>query len=341
MNTCLNHAGRQAYLDVMFKGLPRNGNDLYNELLKFRNNFNNLKTKKVIGDIELNILFPVSQCTNIDKLDLTLLHVIIRTCNVIPKPQGGWNIVTPLINDQSIAAQLIKLKRLRNDLSHFGSISAISDADFKVMWQTLTSILNALNAQHNIQYDAQEIGDLKTCDLASKHEFRFAMMKSLTDLCFYKLEQERKQHHINLGKLQNGISAVKCDLSINECSVAEAMKQIDKLKNDLGKLDTGNIEVKIVDIYNNIATVGVQLNSEIEIINERLIEHDELIQKISRTSKQHEATLQTLAHLNTIEIQYYVKKEESPSLEKRLGKCLIPIDLEKIEYYYKNTKNPL
>ena len=144
----------------MFKGfklgLKRNGKDLYLELMKFRNDFNTLKNRKIIGDIELNdVLFPVSRCTNIGKLDITVIHLIIRTCNIIPKPQGGWKIVTPLINDQSIAAQLIRLKKLRNDLFQFGEKSAISDADFKKWWHDLTSILEALRILHNIQYTAQ------------------------------------------------------------------------------------------------------------------------------------------------------------------------------------------
>ena len=225
--------------------------------MKFRKDFNTLKNRKIIGDIELNdVLFPVSQCTNIDKLDITLIHVIIRTCNIIPKPQGGWNIATPLINDQSIAAQLIRLKKLRNDLIHFGENSAISDADFKKWWKNLTSILEALHKQHNIQDTSQEIIKLQTCDLGSKHEFRYAMIKSLTDLCFYKIEQDR----MNLSKLQNKINSVQCDLSINECSVADTIKQIDNLKDELRKLDIGNLEAKIVDIYKNIDTVNKQLN---------------------------------------------------------------------------------
>ena len=286
LNTCLNHAGRQAYLDVMFKGfnlgLKRNGKDLYKELINYKNYFNTLKNRNIISDIELNdILFPVSQCTNIGKLDITLIHVVIRTCNVIPKPQGGWNILAPLINDQSIAAQLIRLKKLRNDLIHFGENSAISDSDFKKWWKKLTSILEDLHLQHNIQYNAQNIIYLETCDLGSKHEFRCAMIKSLTDLCFYRIEQVDKHHNINLSKLQNKISSVQCDLSINEGSVADTIKQIDNLKDDLRKLDAGNLEEKIVDIYKNIDTVNMQLDLEIGKINERLIEHDESMRTVT------------------------------------------------------------
>ena len=274
MNTCLNHAGRKAYLDVMFNGfklgLKRNGKDLYIQLIKFRKNFNTLKKRKIIGDIELNVLFPVSQCTSIEKLDITLIHVIIRTCNIIPKPQGGWKIQIAQINDQSIAAQLIRLKKLRNDLSHFGENSAISDADFKKWWKHLTSILEALHIQHNIQYNAKKINDLETCDLGSKHEFRFAMIKSLTDLCIYKIEQDR----INISKLQNKISSVQCDLNSNERSIADAIRQNDNLKDELRKLDTVNIEAKIVDIYERIDTMNMQLNFDVGKINERLFEQD-------------------------------------------------------------------
>ena len=95
-NTWLNHAGRQTYVDVMFKGLAlgskRNGNDLYKELMNYKNDFITLKNRNIISVIQFNILFPVSQCTNVDMLEITLIHVIIRTCNIIPKPQGGWNI---------------------------------------------------------------------------------------------------------------------------------------------------------------------------------------------------------------------------------------------------------
>ena len=111
--------------------------------------------KKVIQPNQLRLLYPASpNQANLNDFDITLLCVLLRNiCGLLP-PSTGWDNV-PNVADISTEADIVRIKRFRNE--RFGQITKknVSAADFKTFWAEITSPLVRLGV------DRAEIDRLK------------------------------------------------------------------------------------------------------------------------------------------------------------------------------------
>ena len=112
-----------------------------------------LKSKRVICDDDWEKLFPASgDPPNADKFDITLLHLLIREFSNLPTPAKGWHKL-PDETDDSMQANIARIKFFRNDLSH-RSVTAISESEFEGKWKQISSSLEAIQVyihKQNIQ----------------------------------------------------------------------------------------------------------------------------------------------------------------------------------------------
>ena len=112
-----------------------------------------LKSKRVICDDDWEKLFPASgDPPNADKFDITLLHLLIREFSNLPKPAKGWHKL-PDETDDSIQANIARIKCFRNELSHRSS-TAICESEFEEKWNLISSSLERIQAyihKKNIQ----------------------------------------------------------------------------------------------------------------------------------------------------------------------------------------------
>ena len=115
---------------------------LAKELKKNSVKFQNLKSKRVIFDHQWETLFPTSGLPDSKKFDITLLHLLIREICYLPAPLTGWHKM-PADDDQSLEANIARIKCFRNELCHSVS-TGIPNEEFEDKWNTITSSLEAI-----------------------------------------------------------------------------------------------------------------------------------------------------------------------------------------------------
>ena len=115
---------------------------LAKELKKNRTKFQTLKSKGVIFKEQWEMLFPTSGLPDSKEFDITLLHLLIRELCCLKAPRTGWHKM-PADDDQSLEANIARIKCFRNELSHSVS-TGIPNEEFEDKWNTLASSLEAI-----------------------------------------------------------------------------------------------------------------------------------------------------------------------------------------------------
>ena len=112
-------------------------------------------------------VLPAMPSTSKD-YDITLLFSLLRNvCGLIPPASTGWN--GPLPDDTSEAADLIRIKNYRNELSHIAS-TKVSDKDFLTYWSKISEVLvrRDANAEDIVKLMASPIDEDYYVDLATE-----------------------------------------------------------------------------------------------------------------------------------------------------------------------------
>ena len=142
---------------------------LAKELKKNERKFRNLKSKRVIFDHQWEKLFPPSGLPDSKEFDITLLHLLIREiCYDLPEPLTGWHKM-PASHDQSLEANITRIKCFRNEQCHVASTSIPNEA-FEDKWNTIASSLEAIEISVYRKHIQSSIQDLK--DDSIDHETR-------------------------------------------------------------------------------------------------------------------------------------------------------------------------
>ena len=115
---------------------------LANELKKNRIKFQTLKSKGVIFKEQWEMLFPTSGLPDSKEFDITLLHLLIRELCCLKAPRTGWHKM-PADDDQSLEANIARIKFFRNELCHSVS-TGIPNDEFEDKWNTITLSLEAI-----------------------------------------------------------------------------------------------------------------------------------------------------------------------------------------------------
>ncbi|EDO30090.1 predicted protein [Nematostella vectensis] len=112
--------------------------------------------KKILTDKQWYKLYPPTGSPNIQDFDITLLFVLLRNiCPSLKAPPEGWDIL-PSIVDNSLEANLVRIKCLRNELYGHVNAAAFKDVEFEDYWKRISLPLIALGVS------ADKINDLKT-----------------------------------------------------------------------------------------------------------------------------------------------------------------------------------
>ena len=101
-----------------------------------------LKKNSVKFQNHWETLFPTSGLPDSKKFDITLLHLLIREVCYLPEPLTGWHKM-PADDDQSLEANIARIKCFRNELCHSVSTS-IPNEEFEDKWNTIASSLEAI-----------------------------------------------------------------------------------------------------------------------------------------------------------------------------------------------------
>ena len=81
----------------------------------------------------------------LERLDLTMLVLLIGHSKILPQaPPSGW-LNEPYPNHTDNASDIVRLRRMRNDLYHLPQCAVVDD-EFEKKWTTLTDALIRLGA---------------------------------------------------------------------------------------------------------------------------------------------------------------------------------------------------
>ena len=131
-----------------------------------------LKLKpRVINFNQWDLLFlPSGKPPDSKTFDISLLTVLLRNICGLHPPATGWNTMPPN-TDNSTAANITRIKLLRNEVYAHVSSTEIDNATFENLWQKVSKALV------DLKVPVKEIDDLKTCALAPEEEICMQTLK--------------------------------------------------------------------------------------------------------------------------------------------------------------------
>ncbi|XP_031555961.1 uncharacterized protein LOC116292746 [Actinia tenebrosa] len=187
---------------------------------------------RVLNNEQWDKLYPPSGSSPISEdFDITLLFVLLRNICGLTAPATGWDVLPP-ITDNSIEANLARIKYYRNNTIAHKPNTEINDADFEKHWQDISSALLSLGLRQ------EDIDDLKSAPLGEKgynqllYDWFISDKDIKTQLVDLKLATEEIKSDTTL------IRAIKDDISeLKGLLVHEQNQQIAKLaKEEFSKL---------------------------------------------------------------------------------------------------------
>ena len=115
--------------------------------------------KKLLNETQKEELYPTSSSNvSLRDLDITLLMILLRNiCNLSPPiSTKSWDKLPPT-SDDSLEANIARIKHYRNNVYGHAKKASVDDATFKNLWQEISNAILALGKSQ-----ASVINDLKT-----------------------------------------------------------------------------------------------------------------------------------------------------------------------------------
>lgn len=132
-----------------------------------------LSGKYKLRQDQLNLCFlQPPALPDYNKFDVTLLYTLIRNLCPLLKPTKGWG-KEPDDADIQTGDDIERLRLFRNNYYAHAISAAISDADFKDIWNDLNSVVNRIQKYmyskgHNVDYE-QELSKIESSKIAKYH----------------------------------------------------------------------------------------------------------------------------------------------------------------------------
>ncbi|XP_031553833.1 uncharacterized protein LOC116290859 isoform X2 [Actinia tenebrosa] len=211
------------------------------------------KLKKLKGKV-LNIdqwdkLYPPNGSDPQSKdFDITLLFVLLRNICGLTEPATGWDALPP-VADNSLEANLARIKYYRNNTIAHKPSTEINDDDFKQNWQDISSALLSLGLSQD------DIDDLKSAPLGEKDYIQL----------LYDWYISNKDVKTQLEDLKSDTADLRSDTADLKSVTADLKSDTADLKSDTADLksDTANIKDKVDDVW-NVCIEARQINQQIQ-----------------------------------------------------------------------------
>ncbi|KAK3105445.1 hypothetical protein FSP39_025398 [Pinctada imbricata] len=112
--------------------------DLKTFLAQNKSKCQQLRNSHVLTRDQWDQLYPATGTAALRDFDTTLLITLLRNLSNIPPPSSGWN-KDPLPSDTSLGADLLRLRKIRNNHAHCKDMR-IANTDFGKKWSDLTLV---------------------------------------------------------------------------------------------------------------------------------------------------------------------------------------------------------
>ena len=170
---------------------------------------NTLLKKKVLRTAQWDQLFPPSGVTPDSKaFDITLLFILLTNICGLSPPALGWHIIPPP-SDNSLEANLARVKFFRNELYGHVSTTGVDTPTFNALWQKISAVLVALglNQAEIDRLKAEHCGEEDYLDVLLEwanseeninsklneiHQYQATTQQALEEVCKTQLDIHEK-----------------------------------------------------------------------------------------------------------------------------------------------------
>ncbi|XP_053390835.1 uncharacterized protein MCAP_0005-like, partial [Mercenaria mercenaria] len=260
----------------------------FNVILSLEKNaVNKLRARKVITNAQYNLLYPQEgNPSSITDIDLPLAICLLRNLKSFGlNTQYNWR-VTPQQTDDSLEADLCRLRHIRNEITHRGYTTGIDKKKFQYKWNEVEQVLLRLNTSvpnpmPNLQ---QELNAYKNSPLDPEAE--------------EKIKEEIKKNWIHLelqimfenvkGKvkvIEENVDGVKGKVKEVTANVEEVNENVEKVKGHVEEV-RGNVEeVKenVEEVKEKVEKVKghvEEVRGNVEEVKENVEEVKEKVEKV-------------------------------------------------------------
>ena len=172
--------GAEALRDVLLKKIPQNR--LAAVIQQNYTLLSNLKKQKVLTEPQIDLLQEPQPDPS--KFDISLLVALLRNiCPNIEAPTPDWQVRVPAANDNSIGAEILRIKNIRNSSLHISS-TLMPKAIFTPLWNELVGIIVRISTKVNQAATIKvvaKIGKLEHSEIDPSGEKEKKWLKQLKD----------------------------------------------------------------------------------------------------------------------------------------------------------------
>ena len=208
-----------------------------------------LLKKKVLRAAQWDKLFPSGGVTpDSNTFDITLLFLLLTNICGLSPPLSGWHSM-PSPSDNSLEANLARVKVFRNELYGHVSTTAIDTPTFSVLWQDISTVLVALGLdkvaierlklEHSGEEDYIEI----LREWAKSEEDTKSQLKDISQSqtevaqTIAELRQARLEDSKELEEMKNTV--IKTWQAVESVEDRRRRDKEDEILKALAKIDTG------------------------------------------------------------------------------------------------------
>ena len=168
-----------------------------------------------INKLRGKVLFPeqyallINVPPNAEDFDISLLVIIFRNiCPNVPPPSLGWKTKKPDRNDFSLAADLQRLKNIRNSVYAHRNSTQVTHADFERIWSDLSDVIDRISKHGSGKHQniRQRIQLLKHKNLDPESE-RGRMLEIFQN--WQKQEQDEEYKALVLQRLDKQVQLLR------------------------------------------------------------------------------------------------------------------------------------
>ncbi|XP_062591547.1 uncharacterized protein LOC134253042, partial [Saccostrea cucullata] len=168
--------------EILKKEIPPS--DLSKKVKEWTDDLKKNKKRNPFNPSQNDIIFPTP--TNQYKgdysdLDISILYIILRNVSKIPPHSKGWG-ENPDPADRIVAANIERIRLLRNKYQGHSADIFLSDSEFSQEWRNIRGIIVELERHLGTSTVYQEsVKEIKTCSMDPEHEHKYINRLGVVD----------------------------------------------------------------------------------------------------------------------------------------------------------------
>ncbi|XP_067018647.1 uncharacterized protein [Acropora muricata] len=247
---------------------------------------NHLLRRRVLHKPQWDLLFPPGGATpDSNTFDITLLFLLLTNICALSPPPSGWN-TKPLPSDNSVEANLARIKFFRNELYGHVTTTGIDTPTFSALWQEISAVLVAFGLpQVEIdQLKAEHCGEEDFIDVLFEWADSEEDIKSqLKDIRQYQSRVQQAVDEVHLTQLEDRKILQVSNRKLEEVHEVrtKTQKTVDEVRQnqleDRGTMQECN--KKLQEVFQ----IDRKTHQAVTNIRETQIDDSKVIQKISQS----------------------------------------------------------